>query len=232
MPAQTSASTPFPSTFPQPGPVLDGAPTCIDAGDRQVEVLLSLRNPRLVLLGNVLSPDECAALTEAARPRLARSLTVHTPSGNEERNPHRTSDGMFFERGESALLRTIEARLSRLLHWPATHCEPLQVLHYRTGTQYEPHYDFFDPAEHGTPSLLQRGGQRLATLVIYLNTPEQGGGTIFPDLGLEVAPRQGNAVFFRYDQPHPGTRTLHGGAPVVAGEKWVATQWLRERKFE
>lgn len=228
----TDHSPPFPTAFPRPGPVLQDAPTQIDAGDRQVEVLLSLRDPRLVLLGNVLSADECAALTEAARPRMERSLTVHTRTGGEELNMHRTSDGMFFERGESALLRAIEARLERLLHWPAGNCEPLQVLHYRPGTQYEPHYDYFDPAEPGTPSILQRGGQRLATLVIYLNTPEQGGGTIFPDLGLEVAPRQGNAVFFRYDRPHPSTRTLHGGAPVLAGEKWVATQWMRERHFE
>lgn len=232
MPVPMTDSTPFPTVLPQPGPVLDGAPTRIDAGDREVEVLLSLRDPLLVLLGNVLSPEECAALIAAARPRLERSLTVHTRTGGNELNVHRTSDGMFFERGESALLRTIEARLARLLHWPARNCEPLQVLHYHPGTQYEPHYDYFDPAEPGTPAMLQRGGQRLATLVIYLDTPVQGGGTIFPDLGLEVTPRQGNAVFFRYDQPRPSTRTLHGGAPVLAGEKWVATQWLRERHFE
>lgn len=225
-------SRPFPSALPQPGPLLRGAPTHLDAGDRQVEVLLSLRDPCLVLLGEVLSPEECRALIEAAHPRLERSLTVHTRTGGEELNAHRTSDGMFFERSESPLLRTLESRLERLLHWPAENCEPLQVLHYRPGTQYEPHYDYFDPAEPGTPTILQRGGQRVATLVIYLNTPEQGGGTIFPDLGLEVAPRQGHAVFFRYDRPHPSTRTLHGGAPVLAGEKWVATQWMRERRFE
>ena len=79
--------------------------------------------------------------------------------------------------------------------------------------------------------MLARGGQRVGTLVIYLNTPELGGGTVFPDVGLEVAPVKGNAVFFSYDRPHASTRTLHGGAPVLAGEKWVATKWLREREF-
>jgi prolyl 4-hydroxylase len=80
-------------------------------------------------------------------------------------------------------------------------------------------------------SVLQRGGQRVATLVMYLNTPNQGGGTTFPDVSLEVAPIKGNAVFFSYDRPHAVTRTLHGGAPVVEGEKWVATKWLREGVF-
>jgi prolyl 4-hydroxylase len=49
---------------------------------------------------------------------------------------------------------------------------------------------------------------------------------------LEVAPKRGNAVFFSYERPHPSTKTLHGGAPVIEGEKWIATKWLRERRFE
>lgn len=72
----------------------------------------------------------------------------------------------------------------------------------------------------------------MATFVIYLNTPEQGGATTFPDVGLDIAPRQGHAVFFSYPRPHPSTRSLHGGAPVRAGEKWIATKWLRERPFD
>ena len=76
-----------------------------------------------------------------------------------------------------------------------------------------------------------RGGQRVATIVMYLNTPEAGGATIFPDVRLAVSPIKGNAVFFSYDRPHPMTHTLHGGAPVKAGEKWVATKWLREGVF-
>ena len=74
-------------------------------------------------------------------------------------------------------------------------------------------------------------GQRVGTLVMYLNEPQGGGATIFPEAGLEVAPVKGQAVFFSYDRAHPSTGTLHGGAPVLAGEKWVATKWLREGRF-
>ncbi|HRO82176.1 MAG TPA: 2OG-Fe(II) oxygenase, partial [Alicycliphilus denitrificans] len=115
---------------------------------------------------------------------------------------------------------------------PVENGEGLQVLHYRPGAEYKPHYDYFDPAEPGTPRLLRRGGQRVATLVIYLNDPVRGGGTTFPDVPLEIGPRQGNAVFFSYGRAHPGSRTLHGGAPVIEGEKWIATKWLREREFK
>jgi prolyl 4-hydroxylase len=139
---------------------------------------------------------------------------------------------MFFRRGETALIARIEARLARLLNWPEENGEGLQILHYQPGTEYKPHYDYFDPSEPGTPSILRRGGQRVATVVMYLAEPERGGGTTFPDVHLEVAPKRGNAVFFSYDRPHPATRTLHGGAPVLAGEKWIATKWLRQQRFD
>lgn len=214
-----------------PGPMLDSSPLYLDAGDRKVQVLLTMRHPRVVVFGDLLSDDECEALIASARERLARSLTVETKTGGEALNVDRTSDGMFFTRGENPVVQRIEARIARLLHWPVEFGEGLQILRYSPGAQYRPHYDYFDPAEPGTPTILRRGGQRLATLVIYLHEPEQGGGTTFPDVGLEVAPRRGTGVFFSYERPDPSTRTLHGGAPVLAGEKWVATKWLREREF-
>lgn len=214
-----------------PGLRLEGSPREIDLGDRVVQVLVSVRHPRIVVLGHLLAPEECDQLIDLARPRMARSLTVQTRTGGQETSPDRTSNGMFFNRGEHPVVTAIEARIARLVDWPVTHGEGLQVLNYRKGAEYKPHYDYFDPAEPGSPTILQRGGQRVATLVMYLNEPVQGGGTVFPDIGLEVAPQKGNAVFFSYDRPHPSTRTLHGGAPVLAGEKWVATKWLRQREF-
>ncbi|RZI96039.1 MAG: 2-oxoglutarate-dependent dioxygenase, partial [Rubrivivax sp.] len=196
-----------------------------------VHVLHAMHNPRVIVFGDLLSGQECEALVAAARPRLQRSLTVATQTGGEEINEDRTSSGMFFGRGESALITRIEERIARLVNWPVENGEGLQVLHYRPGAEYKPHYDYFDPAEPGTPSIVRRGGQRVATLVMYLSEPMKGGGTTFPDVHMEVAPKRGNAVFFSYERPHPSTRTLHGGAPVIAGEKWIATKWLREREF-
>jgi prolyl 4-hydroxylase len=221
----------LPPAVPVPDPDLDEAPLYIDAGDRRVCVLQAMYNPRVVVFGGLLSDEECRALIEMAKPRLARSLTVATDTGGEEVNADRTSNGMFFRRAENELVRRIEARIARLLNWPEENGEGLQVLHYRPGTEYKPHYDYFDPAQPGTASVLKRGGQRVGTLVIYLGEPEKGGGTIFPDVHLEIAPKCGNAVFFSYERPHPSTRTLHGGSPVLAGEKWIATKWLRERRF-
>jgi prolyl 4-hydroxylase len=237
--AQEGAQTPsaqnpiaLPPAVPVPRPAIDESPLYVDAGDRRVSVLSSVSSPHIVVFGNVLSDDECDALIAAAKPRMNRSLTVATKTGGEELNADRTSNGMFFRRDENDVVKTLEARLAALVNWPIENGEGLQILHYRPGTEYKPHYDYFDPNEPGTPTILKRGGQRVATIIMYLGEPEKGGGTTFPDVPLEVAPKRGNAVFFSYDRAHPSTKTLHGGAPVIAGEKWIATKWLRERRFE
>jgi len=217
---------------PVPEPDLTGAPPLLQADGHAVQVLVSLRRPRVVVFGGLLTAAECEALMALAAPRLLRSETVDIDTGGSEVNAARTSDGMFFARGETALIARIEQRIATLLRWPVERGEGLQILRYRPGAEYLPHYDYFDPARPGTAPVLQRGGQRVGTLVIYLNSPAGGGATTFPDAGLEVAPVQGNALLFSYDRPHPSTGTLHGGAPVLAGEKWVATKWMREGRFE
>ena len=230
--AEQAKSGGLPPQVPVPGPDLSESPMWLDGGDRQVQVVMTMNQPRVIVFGGLLAAEECDAMVALARPRLARSETVQTETGGSEVNEVRTSSGMFFGREENELCARIEARIARLLDWPLENGEGLQLLHYLPGAEYRPHHDYFDPAKAGTPSIVARGGQRVASLVMYLNSPEKGGGTTFPDVALEVAPVKGNAVFFSYDRPHPITRTLHGGAPVIAGEKWVATKWLREGRFE
>ena len=219
------------ATKPVPAPAIDDGVLYVDVGDRRVPVLMQLPEPRIVLFGDFLSRQECDRLVEAARPRMQRSMTADPRTGETMIDTVRTSRGMFFHRDETPLVRTIEARIAKLLQWPVSHGEHLQVLHYRPGDRYEPHYDYFDPAQPGAASLLARGGQRLATFLMYLREPERGGDTTFPDLGLSFAPKRGSALFFSYAVPDPSSRSLHGGAPVQAGEKWVATKWLREGVF-
>ena len=220
---------------PQPVPVPDApladSPSKIRILDRDVTVLTVMKHPRIIVLGGFLSDDECDKMVALAGPRMARSETVDNLTGGSEVNASRTSRGMFFERGETGVIDKVEKRIAALLDWPVQNGEGLQVLHYQPGAEYKPHYDYFDPVHPGSASILKRGGQRVGTLLMYLNTPKKGGGTIFPDVGFEVAPIKGNACFFSYDRAHVNTKSLHGGSPVIEGEKWVATKWLREREF-
>jgi prolyl 4-hydroxylase len=210
---------------------VEDSPLYLQLEDRKVSVLTAMSDPNIVVIGNFLSDEECDGLIEGAKPRLARSLTVETKTGGEELNADRTSNGMFYARAENELIARIERRLAQLTRWPVENGEGLQILHYHPGAEYKPHYDYFDPAEPGTPTILKRGGQRVATIIMYLHEPDAGGGTVFPDVKLTVAPKRGNAVFFSYNRAHPASKSLHGGEPVVRGQKWIATKWLREGKF-
>lgn len=204
-----------------------------DGGDRQVPILFRLASPQVQLFQQLLTDDECDALVALSRGRLARSPVVNPDTGDENLIDARTSMGAMFQVAEHALIARIEARIAAVTGVPADHGEGLQILNYKPGGEYQPHFDYFNPQRPGEARQLSVGGQRIATLVIYLNTPEAGGATAFPRVGLEVAPVKGNAVYFSYLLPD-GTldeRTLHAGLPVASGEKWIATKWLRERPY-
>lgn len=227
--AEAAARENLPLPVAVPVPIEPNGASVLDLGDRLVHVLASFKLPRVVLLGGFLADEECDELVAMSAQKLRRSTTVDPGTGADQIHADRTSTGTWFERGGNALCLRIEARIARLLDWPLENGEGIQILRYGPGAQYKPHHDYFDPGEPSAEVLLRRGGQRVATVVMYLNTPQQGGATVFPDVHLEVAAVKGNALFFSYDRPHSMTRTLHGGAAVKAGEKWIATKWLREQ---
>lgn len=217
----------------QPMPEIDARRNTVTCDGREVEVLLTLRSPRVVLLGGFLSPEECDELIAYAAPRLERSPVVGEGDGGNQVHAHRTSRGAMLQRAECELVARIEARLAALTRWPATHGEGLQLLRYEKGNEYRPHFDWFDPTRPGPARHLERGGQRLATVIMYLNDVEQGGATTFPEVGLEIQPRRGHALFFANTDCHgaPDRRALHAGAPVEAGIKLIATKWLRAHPY-
>lgn len=198
------------------------------AADREVRVSLSVTKPALRVLDGLLTGEECDELVALAQPRLARALTVDA-TGNLQVDHRRTSAGMFFKLGELPLVAQLEQRIAGLLEIPVSHGEGLQILHYLPGQEYTPHYDWFDPEQPGFAAVTERGGQRIASVVMYLNTPEAGGGTAFPAAGLTVTALRGSAVYFAYESGD--TSSLHAGLPVLGGEKWIATKWLRERPY-
>jgi prolyl 4-hydroxylase len=193
-----------------------------------IQIPISVEAPMLRVLDGMLTEQECAELIELARPRLQRALTVDS-DGRHQVDYRRTSEGMFFTLNELPLIGRIEQRLATLLGVPVNHGEGLQILHYLPGQEYEPHYDWFDPEQAGYGTITSVGGQRIASVVMYLNTPEQGGGTAFPEIGLTVTARRGSAVYFAYEGGD--LNSLHAGLPVRRGEKWIATKWLRERPY-
>ena len=216
-----------------PMPDIDTRANRLRSLDRTINVLLTVSNPRLVLLDNVVSHEECDSLVALCAPNLTRSPVVDDEDGTAQSDQRRTSLGAMLQREQTPLVARIEARLAELAQWPIERAEGLQIQHYETTNEYQPHYDWFDPTLPGQRKQMDPGGQRLATFVLYLSDVEAGGGTSFPGLGLDVRPKKGSAVFFQNtNAQHEGdSRTLHAGSPVVRGVKTIANKWLREHTY-
>ncbi|KAK9013078.1 hypothetical protein V6N11_041100 [Hibiscus sabdariffa] len=170
--------------------------------------------PRASIYHNFLSAEECEYLINLAKPHMRKSTVVDSKTG-------KTGD---------------------------KHGEGLQVLHYEVGQKYEPHHDYFKD-EFNT----KNGGQRMATVLMYLSDVEEGGETVFPSAkgntsavpwwnelsecgkgGLSVKPKMGDALLFWSMNPDAtlDPSSLHGGCPVIRGNKWSSTKWMRVHEYK
>jgi prolyl 4-hydroxylase len=205
----------------------------VGTSDRAVRVQARAESVGLTVLGDLLDDEECAGLIERARPRLQASTVVDPDSGHDVVAAHRTSLGMFFRLGEDDLIARLDRRFSEVMNLPLAHGEGFQVLHYPVGTGSTEHLDYLIPSNPSNLASIARSGQRVSTLVAYLNDVEGGGETVFPRIGWSVPPQRGHGVYFEYcnslGQVDP--LSLHAGSPVTRGEKWVLTKWMRQRPF-
>jgi prolyl 4-hydroxylase len=196
-------------------------------------VLARMDQPVIAVLEGVLSADECGELIALARPRLTPSTVVDPETGKDTVAEYRDSLGMFFRPRETPFIEGLERRFATIMNAPLENGEGLQVLRYGPGAKSEPHFDFLIPSNAANRASLARSGQRTSTLIVYLNNVSAGGETVFPEAAFRASALRGNGLYFEYanSRGQVDHRSLHAGAPVAEGEKWVLTKWVRERRF-
>ncbi|TZF87536.1 2OG-Fe(II) oxygenase superfamily protein [Lysobacter lacus] len=200
----------------------------LDPPDAQV----LCESPRIAQIDGLLSVDECRLLVATAAP-LLRASRVHAPDGSDvgERELRTSRDVSFDPLLEDFSLRLAQLRMAAAAGMELVDAEQLIVLHYAEGQEYRPHRDYLPPES------IQRdhpaAGNRKRTICAYLNTPLEGGATVFPARDVRVEPKAGRAVVFDSldADGRPDADSLHAGLPVERGEKWLATLWLRERPY-
>ncbi|MEE9331383.1 MAG: 2OG-Fe(II) oxygenase [Methylophilaceae bacterium] len=201
----------------------------LETSDGKVmQVSMRCNAPDIVLLDDFMSDAECDELCALSKGSLSKSEVVDDTTGEGVKHKDRTSQGTFFILGQNALVEKIETRISEITGIPSPNGEGIQILNYIDGGEYKPHFDYFPDSEGGRSNMSQ-GGQRIITVIMYLNDVAAGGATIFPEINLNIYPKKGSALYFSYfnDAEEVDPLTLHGGAPVISGEKWIATKWLR-----
>lgn len=223
--APARVNAPAPQGLPPPDPL------GTSASDAQV-VRLS-ESPLLETRDAFFDAEECEYLIVSAQPHMQPSVTVEA-DGIHRRNPdRRSSDTQLIGLREDFCCRWLQWRMTRWLGVPLAHAEYLTVLRYRAHDEYRPHYDYLEPGTFGNTERAEDPGQRVHTVFAYLTDVQRGGETLFPRLQRQVEPRQGRIVHFRNLDAHgqADAKTLHAGAQVQAGEKWLATLWTRQRPF-
>lgn len=190
-------------------------------------------DPLVVVFEDFLDAREIEALTMAAEAKLKQALVSSAEAGVE--SPGRTGRNCWIPHNLNDVIARLSLRVSEIVGLPLEHAESLQVVHYENGQQYAPHYDAWDAATERGQRCMARGGQRLLTCLMYLNEPELGGGTSFPKLDMEVRARKGRMLLFHNCHSNTTIRhpdSLHGGMPVIEGEKWACNFWFREQTYQ
>lgn len=191
------------------------------------------RSPDVVMFHDFITDIESKHLQQLAKSKIRRAMVGHreNPEVTEERVG---KTAWFFDNSEEPIIDKISRRVSDVTGLETKHpaAEALQLSNYGLGGHYNAHYDHnVDRLNKSEDSvMIQEAGDRMATLMIYLNSVEAGGATVFPDLNLGTRPVKNAAVFW-YNYKHSGVsepKSLHAGCPVLIGEKWVANKWIRE----
>ncbi|HXV73968.1 MAG TPA: 2OG-Fe(II) oxygenase, partial [Sphingomonadales bacterium] len=101
----------------------------------------------------------------------------------------------------------------------------------REGEEFRPHADYLDPADPHQAFSIQQAGQRVKSLFCYLNEDYEGGETAFPETGLKIKGKRGDAVVIENVNSIglPEEKSRHAGLPVIKGEKWLASIWFRDK---
>jgi len=223
-------------------------PETIGSGPPRVHGILY--DPRAMVFDDFITDAEAEQLKALASPHLHKALTINQTTGAQQVDRVRTNSQMYMNHSmchDHHLVSDIIRRMYVLARIPWGHGEPLQVGLYREGQFYEPHFD----------SELAQGLARTATVILYLDAPEEGGETIFPKrrqchsthfshccknlsnaVGHEGAGRWVTAkkrqalLFYSHDADgRHNTFAIHGACPVRSGNKWIAQQWFRSRPY-
>ena len=195
-----------------------------------IRLVAAIDYPSIRIYENLITAEEADHICASAGAQLHRSEVMKVSDGISDSvvDQARTSFGTTLFGAGDAVVDRINARLASLLCWPKQKTEELHILRYEPGGEYQPHYDFFSPEMLDKDAVVKIDANRVGTFILYLNDCKDGGETIFPDIGFRIRPCRGYGLYFAYPMAHPETLTLHGGAPVKAGEKWIATRWLTE----
>ena len=190
-------------------------------------------SPRIVSINGFSRPEACDWIVERSQRKLGPAMVWDEETGSGRPDPSRTNSALELRLTDMDVVIAVErARISAATRLPETIFEAPQVMRYTVGQEFKLHHDYLDAKLPGHAIDIERRGQRIGTFLIYLNDNFEGGATDFPEAGVSFRGRKGDALFFSNvgRDGGPDRKSIHAGRPPTSGEKWIFSQWIRDRQ--
>lgn len=188
--------------------------------------------PLMRTIEGFCSPSVCDWIVDRSRASLGAAMIWDPENGKGKVDESRNNSAAELRLNDMDVVLAVQrARIAAATRLPEAFFEAPQVMRYTVGQQFKVHHDYLDPEQPSHAMDMRQRGQRIATFLIYLNDGFAGGETDFPEAGISFRGRKGDALFFANvsRSNRPESRSIHAGRPVSAGEKWVFSQWIRDR---
>ena len=187
-------------------------------------------SPEVYTVDNFLTNEECQHMINLTRGNLNKSKVSGNNGGYVSEG--RTGLNYWILHNRDSITLNIAKRVAELVRLPLENAESFQMIYYGINQEYKRHYDgwLFDGSEKSRRNM-KNGGQRILTALCYLNDVEEGGGTKFPRLNIEIMAKKRRMSVFRNVIENTNKRHIlseHCGMPVIKGEKWGFNLWFRE----
>lgn len=193
---------------------------------------LLCRGPRIGRVSGLLNPACCSWLMAQARDKLKPAMVYDSVQQKEIRHPTRSNSSAILGLADTNVLLTLlQIRIATTMQVPLRQLEAPTVLHYKGGEEIRNHFDFIDPGSPHYEEQIRQRGDRIITFLLYLNDNYTEGETGFPEVGITHKGTRGEGLYFVNvtEDGKPDLRTVHAGMPPGHGEKWIITQFIRDK---
>ena len=182
-----------------------------------------------IIIPNILNESECNAIIDYATEFIAEQNII------EGRYVYTKNKQHTFAKKDNETIKPILEKLAKRVNIPYENMENPLIVRYLPYQYYMEHNDSCCDQNDRCRDFIKRGGQRLMTLIVYLNDDFEGGSTYFKKLNLNLKAPKGGAIAFHSlaqnsDKCHPNG--LYQEQPLNKGSKWAMHVWFRENTYK
>jgi hypothetical protein len=170
------------------------------------------------VIDDFLGPEECSEIINycSINGGFKRSMVYNDGDVNGEGRKNktiyskdRTSTNM--DLSGYGKIEDLRHKLYELLKCSMEQLEPLSCIRYEQSQHFKYHHDFIP------------GGDRLYTLVIYLNDDFEGGELRFPEIDMTYKSQSGSCIVFQNIDQNKELilESMHGSLPIIKGIKYA-----------